>query len=109
MVWMQSLMQLLSLETNWAYIPVHNANFIINQGDGQEELIYPEAYAELLFKEFHRTEMFGVLDSLITEYTDNIKVCLDQIKSLADCLQPTVQKQKEETVKAMCCLFSSAC
>ena len=70
---------------------------------------HPEASTQLLFKEFYRKEMCGVLDSLITKYMDNVKVCLDQIKPLADGLQPPLQKPNDEKVKAMCCLFPPAC
>ena len=40
---------------------------------------------------------------------NNTKACIDQIKPLADCLQPSLQKPKLETVKAMCCLFPPVC
>ena len=70
---------------------------------------HPEASAQLLFKEFYRKEMCEVLDSLIAEYMGNTKACLDQIKPIADCLQPPVQNPKLETVKAMCCLFPPVC
>ena len=70
---------------------------------------HPEASAQLLLKEFYRKEMCEVLDSLIAEYMDNTKACLDEIKPLADCLQPPVQNPKLETVKAMCCLFPPVC
>jgi hypothetical protein len=70
---------------------------------------HPEATAQLLFREFYRKEMCAVLDSLITYYGDNIKVCLEKIKPLADALQPPVQKLKAETVKEMCKLFPASC
>lgn len=80
--------------------------------DHQEELTATqiEASVQLLFKALYRKEMCGVLDSLITEYMENMKSCIDQIKTLADCPRPRVLKSKVETVKAkVCTLFPPAC
>ncbi len=70
---------------------------------------HPEASMQMSFKEFYRKEMCAVLDSLITEYDDNMKVCLKKIKPLADGLQPPLNKQNDETVKAMCSISPPAC
>lgn len=50
-----------------------------------------------------------MLDSLITEYLDNVKVCLGKIKPLADGLQPPVKTPTKETVDGICNLFPPAC
>ena len=47
----------------------------------------PDQMAEISFQEFYRKEMRLVLDSLIVEYANNIKVCVNQIRPLEESLQ----------------------
>ena len=54
----------------------------------------PDQTAEISFEEFYRKEMCLVLDSLIVKYADNIKVCVDQIRSLGESLQLPLTKPK---------------
>eukprot|EP00794_Sanderia_malayensis_P014889 gene14889-16434_t len=68
----------------------------------------PETTAVLSFQEFYRKEMCLVLDSLIAEYSENIKACLEKIRPLADGLQPPVKKPSKQTVEDICKLFPPA-
>ena len=54
----------------------------------------PDQTAKISFQEFYRKEMCLVLDSLIVEYADNIKVCVDQIRPLGESLQLPLTKPK---------------
>ena len=58
----------------------------------------PDQTAEISFQEFYRKEMRLVLDSLIVEYADNIKVCVDQIRPLGESLQLPLTKPKRENI-----------
>ena len=62
----------------------------------------------LSFQEFYPKEMCLVLDSLITEYSANIKACLEKIKPLADGLQPPMKKPSKKTAEDICNLFPPA-
>ena len=65
----------------------------------------PETSTEFTFNSFYRTEMCVVLDSLITEYGENIKACLKKIEPLAMALQPPLKTISPETVHDLCKLF----
>ena len=54
----------------------------------------PDQTAEISFQDFYRNQMCLVLDSLIVEYADNIKVCVDQIRPLGESLQLPLTKPK---------------
>ncbi|XP_046859020.1 zinc finger MYM-type protein 1-like [Xenia sp. Carnegie-2017] len=69
---------------------------------------YSEITTEISFKDFYRKEMYLVLDSLITEYTDNVKDCIDKIKPLGESLQLPLERPMAETVNEMCSLFPLA-
>ena len=68
----------------------------------------PDQTAEISFQEFYRKEMSLVLDSLIVEYADNIKVCVDQIRPLGESLQLPLTKPKHKNIKEVCDLFPPA-
>ena len=61
----------------------------------------PATTAVLSFQEFYRKEMCLVLDSLIIEYSANIKACLEKIKPLADGLQPPMKKPSKKKAEDM--------
>ncbi|XP_046846763.1 uncharacterized protein LOC124440410 [Xenia sp. Carnegie-2017] len=69
---------------------------------------HSEIATEISFKDFYRKEMYLVLDSLITEYTDNIKDYIDKIKPLGESLQLPLERPMAETVNEMCSLFPPA-
>ncbi len=65
----------------------------------------PGTAAAYTFHSFHRKAMCEVLDSLIVEYNENIKVCLQKVKPLADALQPPLTEPSNETAQNLCKLF----
>ena len=65
----------------------------------------PETLAIMSLKTNYRKCMIEVLDSLIREYRDNIKSCLQKIKPLAVILQPPLTKPNFEQVEKVTELF----
>ena len=65
----------------------------------------PETTATYNFHSIYRKAMYEVLDSLTLEYDENLKVCLQKVKSLADALQPTLTEISTETAQNLCKLF----
>ena len=63
----------------------------------------PDIMAEISFQEFYRKEMCLVLDSLILEYADNIKVCIDQIRPLGESLQLPLTIPKHNDLLVLAC------
>ena len=65
----------------------------------------PETSAAISLHTSYRKCMIEVLDSLITEYKDNIKDCLQKIKPLAVVLQPPLTQPLFEQVEEIAGLF----
>ena len=65
----------------------------------------PETSAEFTFNSFYRTEICVVLNSLITEFGENIKAFLKKIGPLAMTLQLPLKTISPETVQDLCKLF----
>lgn len=65
----------------------------------------PETAAAIQFQEYHRKGMCEVLDSLIMEYRDDIKQCLEKLKPLAEVLQPPLAEPTDEQLESVSRLF----
>ena len=65
----------------------------------------PHTTADIQFYAQYRKSMIEVLDSLITEYKDNTKNCLEKIKLLAQVLQPPIAVPTFQQVEAVIQLF----
>ena len=65
----------------------------------------PETSAVISLHASYRKCMIEVLDSLITEYRDNIRDCLEKIKPLAVILQPPMTQPMFEQVELVAGLF----
>lgn len=65
----------------------------------------PQTSANILFRAHYRKCMIEVLDSLITEYRDNTKNCLQKIKPLAVVLQPPLTTPSVQQVEEVVNLF----
>ena len=65
----------------------------------------PDTSASIEFYAHYRKCMIEVLDSLIMEYRDDVKQCLEKIKPLAEVLQPPMKSVKFEQVEEITKLF----
>ena len=70
-----------------------------------DQINNPETSAAISLHTSYRKCMIEVLDSLITEYKDNIKDCLQKIKPLAVVLQPPLTQPLFEQVEEIAGLF----
>lgn len=68
---------------------------------------HPETTAKIGFYQYYRKEMGLVLDCLIFEYEENLKLCLEKIKPLAETLQPPLKEPNANIVKQLCSLFTN--
>ena len=57
------------------------------------------------FRAFYRKAVIEVLDSLITEYNENLKQCLEKIKPLADFVRPPLQSLDVQKMNEISSLF----
>ena len=65
----------------------------------------PQISANIQLHAHYRKCMIEVLDSLITEYKDNTKDCLQKVKPLAVVLQPPMTKPSIQQIENVVCLF----
>lgn len=65
----------------------------------------PTSAATIAFHTYYRKVMIEVLDSLITEYGDSVKKCLEKIKPLAEVLRLPLQKAEMQQIKEISELF----
>lgn len=66
---------------------------------------HPETAAAIQFQEYHREGICEVLESLIMEYRDDIKQCLEKLKPLVEILQPPIAEPTDEQLKSVSMLF----
>ena len=66
---------------------------------------HPEAEAELGIVQFYRREFKEVLDTMITQFGDNLAVCLQAVRPLAKVLQPPLQEANLDDISELVQLF----
>ena len=65
----------------------------------------PETGAANQFQQYHRQGMCEILDSLIMEYREDTKQCLEKLKPLAEVLQPPLAEPTDEQIESVSRLF----
>ncbi|XP_028414896.1 52 kDa repressor of the inhibitor of the protein kinase-like [Dendronephthya gigantea] len=65
----------------------------------------PDSAVTIAFHTYYRKVIIEVIDSLITEYNDNVKQCLEKIKPLAEVLRPPLQKPEIQQMNKISELF----
>ena len=66
---------------------------------------HPNSATSISFRTFYRKAVIEVLDSLITEYNDNLKQCLEKIEPLANFVRPPLQSPNVQKMNEISSLF----